>query len=74
MTGDLPGLQGLAFLSPELEGGWYWVVQLLNRRPTDAQVCVDWQDRSVVVTLPAISITTCIWKPTPGTIGNMPTP
>jgi glucosylceramidase len=74
MTGDFPGLQGLAFLSPEMEGGWYWVVQLLNSRPTAAQVRVDWQGRSLALTLPAVSITTCVWKPTPGTIGNMPTP
>lgn len=74
MTGDFQGLQGLAFLSPEPEGGWHWVVQLSNSRPTPAQVRVDWQGRSVVVTLPGISITTCLWEPTPGTIGNMPTP
>lgn len=74
MSGDYPGLQGLAFLSPEPEGGWHWVVQLLNSRPTDARVRVDWQGRSVALTLPGISITTCVWTPSAGTIGNMPTP
>ena len=74
MTGDFEGLRALAFLSPEPEGGWHWVVELLNDRSTDAQVRVDWQGRSVAVSLPATSITTCIWNPTPGTIGNMPAP
>jgi len=49
-------------------------VELLNDRSTDAQVRVDWQGRSVAVSLPAASITTCIWNPAPGTIGNMPAP
>ena len=74
MTGDSEGLRALAFLSPESAGGWHWVVQLLNGRSADAQVRVDWQGRSVAVNLPATSITTCLWKPTPGTIGNMPAP
>ena len=74
MTGDFPALEGLAFLSPEPKGGWHWVVQLMNRRPNAAQVRVEWQGRSLALTLPAVSITTCIWNPTPGTIGNMPAP
>jgi O-glycosyl hydrolase len=39
MDGDYAGVQALAFLSPEPEGGWYWVVQWLNTRPADAR-CV----------------------------------
>jgi len=74
MDGDYPGLQAMAFLSPEPEGGWYWVVQLLNTRPTDAEVRVQYNGRSLPLTLPAISITTCVWKPLAGTIGNMPVP
>ena len=74
MTGDFQGLKALAFFSPEPEGGWHWVVELLNDRSTDTQVSVGWQGRSVAVNLPATSITTCIWNPTPGTIGNMPAP
>jgi len=76
MEGKYPGLRGVAFLSPEREGGWHWVVQLLNDRQTEAAVQVDfeldWLRRSFQVTLPAISITTCIWKPLPQTLGNMP--
>ncbi len=74
MNGAYPGIQVLAFLSPEAEGGWYWVVQLLNTRPTDVQVRVDYGGRTLPLSLPGISITTCIWKPLAGTIGNMPTP
>jgi glucosylceramidase len=74
IAGDFQGLRALAFLSPEPEGGWHWVVELLNDRSTDTQVSVEWQGRSVAVNLPATSITTCLWNPTPGTIGNMPAP
>jgi glucosylceramidase len=74
MDGEYPGLQAVAFLSPEPEGGWYWVVQLLNTRPTDAQVRVELGGRSLPLSLPGTSITTCLWKPSAGSIGNMPTP
>ena len=74
MDGDYPGIQALAFLSPESEGGWHWVVEWLNHRTTDAQVQVEYGSRSLILTLPATSITTCIWNPSTGTIGNMPTP
>jgi glucosylceramidase len=76
MDGSYPGLRGVAFLSPELEGGWHWVVELINERQTDAPVQVDfeldWLRRSLRLTLPAISITTCVWRPLPDTLGNMP--
>jgi len=74
MEGDYSGLRALAFLSPEPEGGWYWVVQLLNTRPTDAQVRVDFGGRSLPLNLSGASITTCLWKPSAGSIGNMPIP
>ncbi len=78
MDGKYPGIRGLAFLSPEPEGGWHWVVELLNDRPSDVQVQVDFElntiRRSVPLTLPAASITTAVWKPLPNTLGNMPTP
>ena len=72
--GDFKGFRALAFLSPEPEGGWHWVVELLKSRSTDTQVGVEWQGRSLTVNLPATSITTCLWNPTPGTIGKMPAP
>jgi glucosylceramidase len=74
MDGDYPGIQALAFLSPEPEGGWHWVVEWLNHRSANAQVQVEYGGRSLLLTLPATSITTCIWNPSPGTIGNMPIP
>jgi glucosylceramidase len=71
MDGDYRGLQALAFLSPETDGGWYWVVQLLNNRSTDTQVRLGSGNRSLSLTLPGISITTCLWK---ARVGNMPNP
>ena len=61
MQGDFPGLQALAFLSPNPQSGSNWVIELLNNRPTDVQVQIRWQARSLTTTLPATSITTCIW-------------
>lgn len=73
--GRFPGLRGVAFLSPEPAGGWHWVVELLNNRQTSARVQidfeVDWIRRSCRLTLPAASITTCVWKPLPNTVGTM---
>ena len=76
MEGKYPGIRGLAFLSPEVKGGWHWVVELMNDRPTDAQVQVDFElntvRRSLQLKLPAVSIMTAVWKPLPNTVGNMP--
>lgn len=76
MDGKYPGIRGVAFLSPEREGGWHWVVELLNDRPANTPVQVDFElntiHRSLQLTLPAISITTCIWNPLPNTLGNLP--
>lgn len=76
MDGKYPGIRGVAFLSPEPDGGWHWVVELLNDRRTNAEVQVDFElniiHRSLRLTLPAVSITTCIWEPQPHTVGNLP--
>jgi glucosylceramidase len=73
--GKFPGLRGVAFLSPEPASGWHWVVELLNNRQTRAQIQVDfevdWIRRSFRLTLAAASITTCVWKPLPNTVGTM---
>lgn len=78
MDGKYPGIRGLAFLSPEREGGWHWVVELLNDREIDTPVQVDFElntiHRSLQLTLPAISMVTCVWKPLPHTLGNLPPP
>ena len=71
MSGDYPGIDALAFLSPDAEGGRHWVVQLLNSRPASAQVSVNWQGRSLAVTLPGTSITTCLWTPPAGSPVDM---
>ena len=62
MDGNIGGTPaGVAFLSPEREEGWHWVVELLNDRPADTPVQVDFElntvHRSLQLTLPAISIT-----------------
>ena len=76
MEGKYPGIRGVAFLSPDLKGGWQWVVELLNNRPADAPVQVYFElhtiHRSLQLTLPAKSITTAVWKPLPNTVGNLP--
>jgi len=62
MSGNVAGVEGLAFLSPESNGAPHWVVELLNSRAADVRVGVEWQGKSLAVTLPATSITTCLWK------------
>ena len=57
VTGAPKGVRSLAFLTPQ--NGF--VVQLLNRRKQDATVNLVWHDRTVPVSLPAISITTVRW-------------
>jgi glucosylceramidase len=78
MDGKYPGLRGVAFLSPEREEGWHWVVELLNDRPAATPVQVDFElntiHRSLPLTLPANSISTYVWKPLPNTLGNQPPP
>ncbi len=76
LEGKFPGVRAVGFLSPETDGEWHWVVELLNNLPRDAQIQVDfdlnWIRRSLQLTLPAHSITTCVWKPLPHTLGNLP--
>lgn len=76
LDGKYPGLRAVAFLSPDPAGGWQWVVELLNNRAASVPVQVDfeldWLRRSLDLTLSANSITTCVWRPLPHTLGNMP--
>jgi glucosylceramidase len=58
-TGSLKGVRCIAFKTPE--GGL--VSELINSRKTDAKIRLDSRGRSLRLTLPAISITTCLWKP-----------
>lgn len=56
--GTESGVRCLAFKSPD--GGF--VTQLVNSRNEDADVSVESHGRSLSLRLPAVSITTCIWK------------
>jgi glucosylceramidase len=58
-TGSLEGVQCLAFQSPE--GGL--VAELLNSRETDTLVALQSGTGVVSITLPALSITTLLWRP-----------
>lgn len=40
------------------------VVQLMNSAPEERKVTLTWNQRNVEMTLPAVSITTCLWKKT----------
>ena len=57
-TGDQPGVRCVAFKSPD--GGL--VAQLVNSRNEEAKVSVESHGRSLSLALPAVSITTCLWK------------
>jgi glucosylceramidase len=57
-TGTADKVRCVAFTNPE--GGM--VAQLLNSRPKPADCAVQWRDKTFRVTLPATSITTCLWK------------
>ena len=56
--GNEPGVRCVAFKSPD--GGF--VAQLVNSRDEDAKVSVENHGRSLSLALPAVSITTCVWK------------
>ena len=58
VTGRLEGVRCLAFATPD--GGL--VVQLLNSRPQPERTAVEWKGRTVVVDLPARSLTTARWR------------
>ena len=58
-TGQAEKLRCIAFKTPD--GGF--VAQLLNSRETPAEVHLNWRGRSLRASLPALSLTTCIWNP-----------
>ena len=58
VTGRLEGVRCLAFATPD--GGL--VAQLLNSRPQPERTAVEWKGRTVVVDLPARSLTTARWR------------
>jgi glucosylceramidase len=57
-SGGTKGGRCVAFKTPE--GGY--VAQLINSNKTDADAALEWAGRTVHVTLPALSITTCTWN------------
>ena len=58
-TGEADKVRCIAFKTTDGE----FVAQLLNSRETRAEVHLHWRGRSLLATLPALSITTCIWNP-----------
>jgi glucosylceramidase len=56
--GGKTGVRCVAFKTPE--GGF--VAELLNSQNESAEVGVRWRNRSLRVPLPAVSITTCLWR------------
>jgi glucosylceramidase len=58
VSGDPQGVRCIAFKRPDGR----FVAELINSRKSPAQVRLDWRDRSVEVTLPGISITSCLWQ------------
>jgi glucosylceramidase len=58
-TGSMEGVQCLAFQSP----GGDLVAELLNSRTTDAPAVLESRSTVLSVTLPALSITTLVWRP-----------
>ncbi len=58
-TGSYEGVRAISFRN--LNGGI--VTQLINSRNEDAEVQLNWQGKSVRLTVPSISITTCLWEP-----------
>jgi glucosylceramidase len=76
MDGKYPGLHGLAFLSPDPKGGWRWVVEMINDRPESTPIQIAFElnviHRAFQITLAASSVTTFVWTPQAGTIGNLP--
>jgi glucosylceramidase len=58
-SGNVKGVRCVAFKTPA--GGM--VAQLVNSRKADTEVGLEAGGRTLQVALPAISITTCLWKP-----------
>jgi len=57
-AGNEPGVRCVAFKSPDGS----FVAQLVNSRNEDAKVSVESHGRSLSLTLPPVSISTCLWK------------
>jgi glucosylceramidase len=58
-SGSQKGVRCVAFKRPDGS----LVAELINSRNSDVQEQFDWQGRSLRLALPAVSITTCVWKP-----------
>jgi len=58
VTGQQQGVRCVAFRSAE--GGV--VAQIMNSCPVAADAQLNWQNRSLTMSLPPVSITTCLWK------------
>jgi len=58
-SGSVSGIRCMVFKTPE--NGF--VAQVMNSSEEGAQVSLGWRDRTLSLTLPAISITTCLWDP-----------
>jgi glucosylceramidase len=58
-SGSQKGIRCMAFKAQD--GGL--VAQWINSRNTEAEVQLDWKGRWLRTTLPALSITTCRWRP-----------
>ena len=58
MSGAAEGVRCIAFEGPDGR----FVTELLNSRKSDVPITLGWRGREVSVALPAISITTAIWK------------
>jgi len=58
-TGKAKEVRCLAFQNPNRQ----IVVQLINSAGEDTQVGIEWGGQTVSLTLPAMSITTCLWNP-----------
>jgi glucosylceramidase len=58
-SGSLEDVRCVAFKTPE--GGV--VAEIINSRNSETELRLDWRGNSLPLRLPAVSITTCLWKP-----------
>jgi glucosylceramidase len=57
-VGSESGVRCIAFKSRAGE----YITELMNSRKQEASVKLEWQGRTLSLTLPSVSITTCIWR------------
>ncbi len=69
-SGSQKGVRCVAFKRPDGSV----VAELINSRNSDVEEQFDWQGRSLRLALPAVSITTCVWKPAQAAKANLRTP